>query len=168
MLSTAVLLQWAEPVSVLIAALGVAWAVRSHQKQLEAQMFLALTERYETIMCAFPKDAFATRLASDHRIPPESDELTLAVLRYLNLCSEEFYLWRRGYLPGTLWDIWRAELERMLRTPLLQREWPKLADEFVSYPEFRHFVEAAQPSGTSGESRNTLTLTFETSSAAEG
>lgn len=142
--------QWISPLSLMVGAMGVAWAVRSHQKQLEAQLFLTLTERYETVMCAFPANAFATRFCTEEALPPESDALTLAVLRYLNLCSEEFYLWRRGYLSKRLWGIWRAELERMLQTPWLMREWDKLKNEFVSYPEFRTFVEKAQRQAVAG------------------
>jgi hypothetical protein len=71
-------------------------------------------------------------------------ELTLCVLRYLNLSSEEFYLYRRGYLRREVWDIWEGELLRTLRSPLLRREWKTLRHEFISYPEFSRYVDDAQ------------------------
>lgn len=48
-----VVAQCANPLAVLVAALGVAWAVRGKRKQLEAQLFLTLTEGYEAIMFSF-------------------------------------------------------------------------------------------------------------------
>ena len=68
--------------------------------------------------------------------------MTEAVLEYLNLSSEEFYLWKRGYLSSEIWQIWESELIRTLRSPMLGREWAKLRPEFQSYPEFSMFVEA--------------------------
>jgi hypothetical protein len=68
------------------------------------------------------------------------------VLRYLNLSSEEYYLFKRGYLRADVWRIWEGEMVRTLRSPLLRREWTKLASEFVSYPEFSTYVEQVQKS----------------------
>jgi hypothetical protein len=67
-----------------------------------------------------------------------------AVLRYLNLCSEEFYLCRCGYLAREVWDIWEAELDRTLWSPIVRREWPELKREFAAYPEFAAYVDERQ------------------------
>ena len=44
-------------------------------------------------------------------------------------------------LPPKVWEYWQAELERTLRSPLVQREWPYLKSEFASYGEFRLYLE---------------------------
>jgi hypothetical protein len=54
-------------------------------------------------------------------------------VRYLNLCSEEYYLYKQKWLHKKLWGIWEKELIRTLRSPLFVREWKKLADEFDAY-----------------------------------
>jgi hypothetical protein len=53
-------------------------------------------------------------------------------------------MWKSKYLAGEVWAIWERELKRMLQSKLIEREWPKLRDEFESYPEFFKFVEDAQ------------------------
>lgn len=142
MLSAAV--QYATLLGVLCTAAGVFLGVRVYRRQMNAQLFLAYTRRYDEIMGTFPADARGLRLDLAGEPPPPSPELRLAVLRYLNLCAEEFYLQRRGYLALEIWRIWQGELERTLASPLLRREWPELQPEFAATPEFAAFVERVQ------------------------
>ena len=136
--------QYATLVGVLLTAGGIFLAVRVYRRQMNAQLFLAYTQRYDEIMGAFPADARGLRLDLDGAPPPESPELRLAVLRYLNLCSEEFHLHRQGFLARDIWRIWEAELERTLASPLLRREWPALRREFSATAEFARYVERVQ------------------------
>lgn len=127
------------------AAIASIWiALRVYRRQMNAQLFVAYTQRYEEIMSAFPADARTCRLGASAELPPRSEALTLAVLRYLNLCSEEYYLYRTGHLTRTLWRIWEDELKRTVASALVRREWPDLRCEFVSYPDFLAYVERAQ------------------------
>lgn len=128
----------------LATVVGVIVAVQIYRRQMNAQVFLAYTQRYEDIMSSFPHEARAARLNINEALPPASAELSLCVLRYLNLCSEEYYLYRSGHLNRRLWAIWEDELKRTLRSPLFRREWVHLRPEFESYPEFLRFVEEAQ------------------------
>lgn len=111
---------------------------------MNAQLFLEYTSRYELIMSSFPAEARSARLDSSGHPPEQSEDLTTAVLRYLNLCSEEFYLWKRKYLARDIWNIWESELQKTLQSKLLLREWESLRREFESYPEFVEYVERAQ------------------------
>ena len=43
-----------------------------------------------------------------------------------------------------LWDIWKDEIDRKLRSALLVREWPKLRSEYSSFPYFRELVDSVQ------------------------
>jgi len=95
-------------------------------------------------MMSFPPDARLARLHLDGDPPPPSHEVSIAILRYLNLCSEEFYMYTSGYLSRKIWLIWKSELERTILSPLFKREWPKLQSEFVSYPEFLDYVNQIQ------------------------
>ena len=115
-----------------------------YRRQCNAQVFLEYTRRYDEVMEMFPPNARRARLDLSAKPPPESEDLTLAVLRYLNLSSEEFYLFRERYVSKAVWRIWEAELKRTLCSPLVRREWKKLRTEFLSYPEFLDYVVAAQ------------------------
>jgi hypothetical protein len=133
---------------VLFTAAGIFLAIYVYRRQMNAQLFLEYTRRYEEVMRSFPEDARACRLHLEGEPPPQSEALTSAVLRYLNLCSEEFYLCRRKYLSNDIWQIWQAELERTLRSPLVRREWQDLSREFDSYGEFSGYVRKVQQTGS--------------------
>ncbi len=126
---------------------GVVMGFVLYRRQCNAQVFLEYTRRYGEVMNMFPPGSRRTRLDLFAEPPPESEELTLAVLRYLNLCSEEFYLCKKGYLSRDVWRIWETELKRTLCSPLVSREWKKLQAEFVTYPEFLEYVAASQREG---------------------
>lgn len=136
--------------SALVGATAVLVALIAYKRQTNAQLFLAYTSRYQEVMDSFPPGCRGSRLDSYGEPPSPSEDLTLAVLRYLNLCSEEFYLCREGYLSKGVWNIWEAELKRTLASPLVRREWALIKNEFAAYPEFLDFVDLAQsaPSAT--------------------
>jgi hypothetical protein len=135
-------------IGTIAAGLFAGWALwqngQNNRAQANIQAFLAYTERFEKVMGALPTEACQARFDLNQTLPPESEELTGTVLRYLNLTSEEFYLWKRGYLDTRLWQIWEQEIQRMLRSPLFRREWPKLVTEFISYEEFVGYVRDVQ------------------------
>ncbi|HLV79586.1 MAG TPA: hypothetical protein VKT32_04865 [Chthonomonadaceae bacterium] len=136
--------QLATVASVLATAVTIWITGKLSRRQMNAQLFVTYTQRYESIMSGYPEDALPARFNSDTSLPPESEVLTLYVLRYLNLASEEYYLWKRKYIDHAVWMIWEHEIRRTLASPLMLREWSKIEHEFTSYPEFIKFVEDAQ------------------------
>jgi hypothetical protein len=135
-------------VATAIAVFVAIWAIwqngEINRKQANIQAFLVYTERFERVMEALPAEACQARFDLEQTLPSESEDLTGAALRYLNLTAEEFYLWKRHYLDTQLWRIWEQEIQRMLRSPLMRREWPKLVTEFISYEEFVEYVRRVQ------------------------
>jgi hypothetical protein len=127
----------------LFTASGVIAGFVFYRRQCNAQVFLEYTKRYSEIMNMFPPDCRRARLDLFSEPPQESEELTLAVLRYLNLCSEEFYLCKKRYLSKGIWHIWEAELKRTLCSRLVSREWKKLQVEFSAYPAFLEYTNSA-------------------------
>ena len=65
-------------------------------------------------------------------------------LRYLNLCSEEFYLKEQRLLSAAVWGIWECEMRSTVASPPYIRAWSTLARQFESYPEFSAFVLESQ------------------------
>jgi hypothetical protein len=138
------IVQLATIASVLVTAFTIWHNGKANRRQMNAQLFTTYSARYEAIMSTFPNTAFRVRLNSNTALPPESEELTICILKYLNLSSEEFYLWQSKYIDDAVWKIWQYEIQRTLACPLTLREWPKIQDEFTSYPEFLAFVKEAQ------------------------
>jgi hypothetical protein len=139
------LIQIATLLSVAIGFLSLINTVKSYREQMNMQILMKYAERYEHILGQFPSDALAARF-DNTILPVESPELKLCVLKYLNLCSEEYYLTNHKYLAKSLWLIWEGDLKRILASPLFQREWPSLRSEFVSHPDFLAYVERVQAS----------------------
>jgi hypothetical protein len=127
-------------------AAGLVIGIAIYRRQMNAQLFIEYTRRYDEIMGRLSSVARQSRLDLSSRPPEPSDELTLVVLKYLNLSSEEFYLCKRGYLSRRIWTIWEKELERTIQSPLFRREWKALRSEFDSYAEFQQYVDATQAS----------------------
>jgi hypothetical protein len=125
-------------------AVSIVVGIFLYRRQCNVQVFLEYTKRYAEIMNMFPNEDRKARLDPFGEPPPESDELSLSVLRYLNLCSEEFYLCKTKYLSNQVWRIWEAELRRTLCSTLVVREWASLREEFKAYPEFLRYVESVQ------------------------
>ncbi len=110
---------------------------------MNAQLFLEYTSRYDQIMQSYQGRITDLNLDSEP-LPEENQELKQCILRYLNLCSEEFYLWKRGYLNKDIWLIWQGEINRALRSKLYKRAWVGLQTEFEAFPEFSSYVREVQ------------------------
>jgi hypothetical protein len=118
------------------------------QGETSALVFLGYNERFEKLREGCP-DAFRPET-----LAKEFSEVAAAegscvrewLVRYLNVCSEEYYLWQAGHLTSEVWSIWRAESERMLRTTLYKSAWPELRAEYHSHPEFIEYVERVRES----------------------
>jgi hypothetical protein len=146
-------IQIATLVSVILGFLGLMNAVNSYRRQMNVQILMKYTERYEHILEQLPEDAFTGRFDASV-LPAESPQLTRCVLKYLNLCAEEYYLTCHHYLSGSLWKIWEGDLKRVLRSPLLEREWRRLRTEFVSNREFLAYVERVQAEPTASRANS--------------
>lgn len=136
-------IQIATLISVFLGFLGLINTINSYRRQMNVQILMKYTERYEHILDQFPKDALAARFDTKV-LPPQSPQLTLCVLKYFNLCAEEYYLTRHGYLSESLWRIWEGDLKRIVGSPLMQREWSSLRTEFLSHRDFLEYVESVQ------------------------
>jgi hypothetical protein len=133
--------------SVFVALAGLVFATRTFRHQMNVQLFLAFTERYGKALDAFPPEARQARLHPSAEPPPDSPELRKCVLRYLNLCSEEYHLYRHGYIARPVWEMWETKMKQAIRSKLFRRAWADLADEFNDHPEFGEFVQQVQAEG---------------------
>ena len=130
--------------AVITGVIGYLSYVKTFKQAAQMLLFIKYTDRYEKIMASYPTEALSVRLDNHGEPPPASEPLSLAAIKYLNLSSEEFYVWKKGYLGDEVWEIWEEELKRTLRSPLYKREWSKLRKEFETYKEFLDYVEGVQ------------------------
>lgn len=76
------------------------------------------------------------RLAPSGRTYANLDDAQkIAILKYLNLCSEELHLFENGLLPKATWAIWETEIVATLRSAPFRDAWKE------SHPSFCRLVE---------------------------
>jgi hypothetical protein len=141
-----------EVITALATLIGVIIALRTYLWQTKVEVFQKYTEQYRKVMS--DKTLAKWRLNMDKPYQEVLDSLKdqetdyenlrLALLNYLNLCSEEFSLYKKGWLKGGIWKMWKDDLERTLRTPLLRKEWETLKDEFKTCKKFIKYVRNVQ------------------------
>ena len=138
-----IVIQSATLFSVIVGFVTLINTARLARRQTNMQILMKYSERYDKILDEFPENAWIARFDSN-RLPPSSEKLTLCILKYLNLCSEELYLHEDGYLADDIWRIWESDLRKMIASPLVRREWLLLRPEFESDQRFLKYVESVQ------------------------
>jgi hypothetical protein len=128
----------------VIAAAGAIWAgLRGVKNQLWLQMFGEYTRRYSEIVRDLPYESRRPKSGFD---PAQLDgetrnRLENAVRAYLNLCSEEYYLYLRGRIDKETWTIWRRGIEETIRLPWITTAWGEVRVEYAYFPEFLAFLD---------------------------
>lgn len=140
---TAQIAQIATITSVIFAAIAIRSNTRLNRKQWNVTTFTTYTERHKAAVNSFPDNAFYHRLDA-RKLPERSPELTQAVVNYLFVICEVHYLAYQKYIDDSIWQVWREDMERTLRCPLIAREWPELKPQFQSFDAFTKFVEEVQ------------------------
>jgi hypothetical protein len=133
-----------QAVSLVIAAIALYRTSLNYKRQTNTQVFLDCVKRYEKILESFPPKVWLERFNPGKEALEESPQTTLAVLRYLNLCSEEFYLRKQGYFSDSIAQMWERFFQRTLRTPLMMREWEHLRDEYASDEAYSAYIDEIQ------------------------
>lgn len=135
--------QAATIISVIFAAISIRSNTRISHKQWHVDTFNTYSVRHQSAVDAFPDNAFYNRF-DESKLPERSPELTVAVRNYLFVICNVHYLAYHKYLETSIWEAWRKDMERTLRSPLITREWPDVKSEFDYFEPFAEFVEESQ------------------------
>jgi hypothetical protein len=142
--------------SVLIGAAAIYTAVRNNTRQLGAQIFLSYSSRLHDLRRSLSDEHYHDRLTDD--FDGEASETRRFVSDVVQLVFELHALRRHGYVENNIWRVWEADINRLLRTPGVRREWPILQREYATHPKFVVWVlekQAGLPSdlGTGAEAQ---------------
>ena len=141
-MSSEAIFQIAQFSTLLIGALGVGVALRSHRRQINAQMFIEFSARFQSVLRTLPPEAWLQGTNGHRPLPPPSEELTKTSLQWFHLVASLFHLRREKYISNDLWRPSQLGLKRILGNPLLQREWFAIEATFEHYPEFCSYIRA--------------------------
>jgi hypothetical protein len=126
--------------ALVISLLGLLFAVRSYKRQVKAQIFFQVSDRYHNLLNSFPTLILDVRKESPGTTE-SSPEFRACILRYLFIVHFSYVLRELGYLDRDLWKILHTEHRRTLATPGVLREWHTLKGEFETFPAFIRYVD---------------------------
>ena len=130
-------LQWG---TLFVGGVGICVALINQRRQLNAQMFIEFSKRFEELLRLFPTEAWLANRRPDQKLPPPSQEITDCTLYCLQFVADVYHLHRAGYISNQLWRLWEREIKRTLKGPLFVREWNAVSAEFSHDQDFLDFM----------------------------
>ena len=117
------------PVAVLIFMVG-----SKKQREISQLTFFAdYTKRYQEIMLHLPEDL------DDETVL--DDENTKRYLRvYFDLCSEEFFLNKKGHINKEVWEEWKEGMQASFNKKAIYKYW-LMRESKNGYDKFNEFVK---------------------------
>ena len=125
--------------SVAVAVLAIRREGEALRRQLCVQTFTEYTRRYQELLARAPEDLLGE--AVDEKMIGQNKS-KLSVLRsYFDLCFEEHYLFKRGFIDEDLWVLCREGMNFAFSRPVVAAGW-WLLKPGIQYPQdFVDFVE---------------------------
>jgi hypothetical protein len=126
--------------TVVVGLVGIYVALLNQRRQLNAQMFMEFSGRFQALLRLFPTEAWLANTNTAQPLPPRSQELTDCTLSCIQLVADVYHLHKGGYVSTKLWRLWEREIKHTLTGRVFQREWEALAGEFVHNRDFLQYV----------------------------
>jgi hypothetical protein len=127
--------------TLVLGVLYIWVALLNQRRQLNAQLFIEFSGRFQELLRSFPAEAWLANRSRSQPLPPPTREVTNCTLYCIQFLSDIYHLHRGGYIPKNLWVLWEREIERTLAGPVFQREWQEVEAEFSHNRDFFHYVD---------------------------
>jgi hypothetical protein len=130
---TAVALAIVTIVGVIVALISLIHQIKAEKKVEELTAFAEYTKRYQEIMLNLPEDlndSDATLTTTQKRY----------LWAYLDLCSEEYFLYQKGYINKTVWNEWKAGIKEALKQTAIVDYWQQKMEK-SSYTDFSTLIQ---------------------------
>jgi hypothetical protein len=134
------LVQWSQVGTLVLGSLGIWIAMINQRRQLNAQMFITISGRFQELLRLFPTEAWLANRNASQPVPPRSQEITDCTLYCLQLVADVYHLRQGRYISNTLWYAWEREIKHILAGRIFQREWQWLAVEFSHNAHFLKYI----------------------------
>lgn len=128
-------------IGTVIAALALLTSVRSFKKQLQLNFFADYTKRYQEIIINFPESVNRQDFDINSLDSSIRDQTMRYMRAYFDLCSEEYFLWRKGNINTETWREWESGIKYALSKPAFKNAWESLQLDTVYYGDFTSFID---------------------------
>ena len=127
----------------LSTAVALLFTVRNFRKQLQLNFFAEYTKRYQEIILNFPESINKDNYDFD-KLQNNDRDMTLRYMRaYFDLCSEEYYLWKKGHIDNDTWKEWESGIKYSFSKTAFKKAWAILRLDTIYYGEFTEFVTSS-------------------------
>jgi hypothetical protein len=141
-LSRDVVVQLSQVGTLVLGSLGVWVAMFNQRRQLNAQMFIEVSGRFQELLRLFPTEAWLANRNPKQPLPSRNREITDCTLYCFQLIADVYHVHQGGYVSKKLWNGWEREIKHILEGRIFRREWEELAVEFSHNSEFLHYINA--------------------------
>jgi len=141
-LSRDVVVQLCQVGTLVLGSLGVWVAMFNQRRQLNAQMFIEISGRFQELLRMFPTEAWLANRNPSQPLPVPSREITDCTLYCMQLIADVYHLRQGGYISKELWNAWEREIKHTLEGRIFRREWEVLAVEFSHNENFLQYINA--------------------------
>lgn len=108
-------------------------------------VFLEYTRRFEQIAADLPAEVREAPAGFDRKYletkERRSSKVQHAVIRYFNLCSEEFYLHGEKLIPEDIWTYWTSQMRSTASSPLFAEAWRRVRSQYEGQEAFQRFMD---------------------------
>jgi hypothetical protein len=128
--------------TIIVGSLGLFIALRNQNRQLNVQMFIEFSGRFQELVKLFPTEAWLANHNPSRPLPLPSQEITDCTLYSIQFVADVYYLHQAGYLSKGLWKLWDRGIRRTLSGRIFKREWVNISVEFNHNQEFIRHIDA--------------------------
>ena len=127
-------------VTMLLAVITFVVSACQYRRQQKLSFFEKYTARYQYLMEHMPEEFFS---AYDKMLEEgKKKEISHYIRLYLDLCSEEYMLYKDGRIDKTVWKEWKEGIVYSFKNPYLSQYWIERIKEYEeSYSTFFAFVK---------------------------
>ncbi|MCL5021086.1 MAG: hypothetical protein M1339_05375 [Bacteroidetes bacterium] len=116
--------------------------IRQMLKQIRLSSFAEYTKRYQDILLSLPSTYFTDSFSVDRLSDEQREDISKRIRVYFDLCSEEYFLHREGYIPAAVWNEWEQGILSNLGLKHVQSEWTDASLRAEIYGEFKKSLAA--------------------------
>lgn len=114
--------------------------LKAQNEQTKHNFFADYTKRYQDIILNFPEnineDDFKLK-----KLKSDAYEQTMRYMRvYFDLCSEEYFLYKKKFLDKDVWREWKEGMEVAFNKPAFNQAWKIVTEKSIFYKDFQNFV----------------------------
>lgn len=136
-----------QSIGIVVAIIGLILTILSNRKQLKLfneqmklQFFADYTKRYQELILQFPLSIFSDDFRFEAQSKEDQENILKYMRAYFDLCSEEYDLWKSGYVEERIWGNWKEGMEYAFAKPAFKQAWELVGLQTTYFSKFKNWI----------------------------